>query len=141
MTYALSWPLQEGLFKLMCDDPACSQVFGHNIFDAAPPATAGAAVPDGVYVTFGDEEVADWSTASGNGAVHLITVSVFAPRRGFAEAKQAASAISDAVLSGAIALTRGKVVNVRFVDARTRRAESDTLRRIDMRYRITVEDS
>ena len=141
MTYALAWPLQEGLYSLICADPSCAEAFGFNVFDAAPPGSDAGLVPEGVYLTFGDEDVADWSTATTNGAVHMVTMTIHAPRRGFAEAKKAASAVSDAVMSGALTLSRGKVVTVRFVDARTRRAEADALRQIDMRFRITVEDS
>ena len=45
------------------------------------------------------------------------------------------------MLGGAIAMSRGRVIVVRFVDARTRRAEGDALRRIEMRFRLTVEDT
>lgn len=140
MTYAISWPLQEGIYALVCNDPACSSSLGSRVFDAAPPTTEGT-MPDDVYMTFGDEEVQDWSTSSTQGAVHTVSISVHAPRHGFADAKQTAAAISDAILSGALTLTQGTVVNVRFVDARTVRQEADTFRRIDLRFRITVQDS
>lgn len=139
MTYALSWPLQQGLYDLMCNDPTCAEAVGPRIFDAAP-APDGSGLSDDVYVTFGDEDVSDWSSGSTRGAVHLVRISVYAPRRGFGDAKQAASAISDAILNGSIPVTRGTVVNARFVDARTRREEDDSLRRIDLRFRITIQD-
>ncbi|MEM7057331.1 MAG: DUF3168 domain-containing protein [Pseudomonadota bacterium] len=140
MTYAISWPLQEGIYSLICTDPVCSSTLGSRVFDAVP-LEADNGTPDDVYMTFGDEEVQDWSSGSTNGAIHLITVSVHAPRHGFSDAKQAAAAVSDAILSGGLSLTRGNVVNVRFVDARTTRQEVDGLRRIDLRFRITVQDS
>ncbi len=140
MTYALSWPLQQALYDLMCNDAVCVEHFGHRIYDAPPPFL-GEQAPEGLYLTFGDEEVADWSTASEAGAVHLVKLTIHAPRRGFSEAKQAASAVSDAILGGALALVRGRIVNARFVDARTTRSEAEALRRIDMRFRITIEDT
>jgi len=140
MTYALSWPLQQALYDLMRSDAACQQHFGPRIYDAAPPFL-GEQAPEGVYLTFGDEEVADWSTGTDAGAVHLVKLAVHAPRRGFSDAKQAAAAISDAILGGALVPSRGRIVNVRFVDARTSRAEADALRQIDMRFRITIEDT
>lgn len=140
MTYALSWPLQAGLYKTVCESPDCAEHLAGRVFDAAPP-NQGGPLPDDVYMTFGDEEVSDWSSGTSVGAVHLITVSVFAPRSGFSDAKQAAAAVSDAILTGEIALTRGTVVNARFIDAKTRREEGDDLRRIDMRFRITVQDA
>ncbi len=140
MTYALSWPLQKALYELIGTDAACLQHFGQRIYDAAPPFL-GEQAPEGIYLTFGDEEVTDWSTGTDAGAVHLVKLTVHAPRRGFSEAKQAASAVSDAILGGALAPSRGRIVNARFVDARTGRSEADALRRIDMRFRITIEDT
>ena len=140
MTYALSWPLQQALFHLFCENAICAQYFGHRIYDAPPPLLDEAS-PDGIYLTFGDEAVDDWSTGSDAGAVHLISLVVNAPRRGFSEAKQAAAAVSDAVLGGSLTPSRGRVVNTQFVDARTRRAENDALRQITLRFRITLEDT
>jgi hypothetical protein len=140
MTYALSWPLQEGVFQLLSTDVGVAALVGARVYDAPPPLDAEVD-PDGIYVTIGDESAQDWSTATDNGASHLLTIAVHAQRRGFAEAKQAAGAISDAMLGGGIAMSRGRAVLVRFVDARTRRGEGDALRRVDMRFRITVEDT
>ena len=140
MTYALSWPLQTGIYNMVCQSPDCAQHLNGRIFDSTPPSQ-GAPVPNDVYMTFGDEDVTDWSTGTTVGAVHVITISIYAPRHGFSDAKQAASAVSDSILSGQLALTRGTVVNARFVDAKTRRDERDSLRRIDMRFRITVQDA
>lgn len=140
MTYALSWPLQQGVFQLLSADPGVAALTGGRIHDAPLPPEAEAE-PDGIYVTLGDETVRDWSTASDRGAEHLVSIAVHAPRRGYAEAKQAAGAISDALLGGTVTLSRGRVVLVRFVDARTRRQENGALRRIDMRFRMTVEDT
>ena len=140
MTYALSWPLQEGVFQLLSNDTGVAAHLGGRIYDA-PLSLDAEADPDGIYLTLGDERVEDWSTATDPGAAHLLTSAVHAPRRGFAEAKQAAGAVSDAMLGGTIAMSRGRVILVRFVDARTRRAEGDALRRIEMRFRLTVEDT
>ena len=140
MTYAIAWPLQEALFKTLCESVVCAAHFNGQIFDAPLPFS-GDAAPDGLYLILGDEEAQDWSTASDAGAVHVVSLNIHAPRRGFAEAKRAAADISDVVLSGGFELARGKIVNTRFVDARTHRDESDALRRIELRFRITLEDT
>lgn len=139
MTYALSWPLQEGVFQLLSNDAGVAALVGGRIYDA-PPSLDAETDPEGIFVTIGDESARDWSTATDQGAAHLLTIAVHAPRRGFAEAKQAAGAISDAMLGGAVAISRGSVVLVRFIDARTRRAEGDAMRRIEMRFRVIAED-
>ncbi len=140
MTYALAWPLQQAVFQLLSSDPAVSAAVGGRIHDAPLPPEAEAD-PEGLWVTLGDERVEDWSTGSDRGAVHRLTITVHAPRRGFAEAKQAAGAISEALLGGALTLSRGRVVQVGFLGARTRRGEGDALRSIELRFRVSVEDT
>ena len=139
MTYALAWPLQEAVFGLLDSDPGLVTMVS-GIYDAAPQQVSDAA-EDGLYVTLGDELAEDWATASDRGALHTVLISIHAPRRGFAEAKQAAGLISDLMLDGDLAMDRGQVVQTRFLDARTARAENDALRRIDLRFRVTVEDT
>jgi hypothetical protein len=140
MTYALSWPLQQALHAAIAGDPDCAAFFGARIYDAAPPFGQDAAA-EGLYLTIGDETVVDWSTATDRGARHQVTLTVYAPRHGYAEAKQAAAAVSDVLLDGTLAPARGRVVDARFIGARTRRAEGDALRRIEMRFGIVLEDT
>ncbi len=140
MTYAMSWPLQQALHAAIAGDADCAAFFGPRIYDAAPPLGPDASA-EGLYLTIGDETVVDWSTASDRGARHQVTLSVHAPRHGFAEAKQAAAAVSDVMLDGPLAPSRGRIVGTRFLGARTRRAEGDRLRRIEMRFDITLEDT
>ncbi|MEM8699981.1 MAG: DUF3168 domain-containing protein [Pseudomonadota bacterium] len=139
MTYALAWPLQEAVFEVLDGDQNLAALVS-GIYDAAPQQVSDAA-EDGLYVTIGDELAEDWATSSDAGAVHTVLISVHAPRRGFAEAKRAAGLISDLMLSAALAPARGRVIQTRFLDARTARAENDALRRIDLRFRLALEDS
>lgn len=140
MTYALAWPLQQAVFALLDGDAGVAAHLAGRIYDAPPPLT-GEAAPEGLYAVIGDEEVADWSTKSDHGASHLITIAVNAPRAGFAEAKQAAGAISDALIDAQPTLARGHLVSLRFVDARTRREAEGEMRRIEMRFRAVLEDT
>ncbi|MEM7176573.1 MAG: DUF3168 domain-containing protein [Pseudomonadota bacterium] len=139
MTYALAWPLQEAVYQLLSGDAALGALVG-GIYDAAPQQVSDAA-DEGLYVTLGDEVAEDWRTASDAGALHTVTVSIHAPRRGFAEAKRAAGVISDLMAGAMPALSRGQIVQILFIDARTARAENDALRRIDLRFRVTMEDT
>lgn len=139
MTYALAWPLQEAVYALLSGNSDLDALVG-GIYDAAPQQVSDAA-EDGLYVTLGDEVAEDWRTASDAGALHTMLVSVHAPRRGFADAKRAAGVISDLMVGAQPSLARGRIVQVLFIDARTARAENDALRRIDLRFRITLEDT
>ncbi len=139
MTYALSWPLQRAIFDALTADPTVTALAGDRIYDAPPPFEADAA-PDAPWVTLGDERVDDWSTKDSTGAVHMLTVAVHAPKRGFGEAKEIAGAICDALTAAALAPTRGRVVHVGFVSGRTRRSDNDLMRRVELRFRVLVED-
>lgn len=139
MTYAMAWPLQQAVFARLAADPALTALVGGRIHDAGPQLEAGAAA-EGVWLTLGDERVRDWSTATGRGAEHELRIAVTAARTGFAEAKQAAAAVCDALLGGELALARGHVVCLGFLGAETRREEADRLRRILLRFRVLVED-
>lgn len=140
MTYALAWPLQEALYALLTSDPGCVAFLGTRVHDAPPPF-GDEAETEGLYAVLGDEEARDWSTASGAGAVHQVRIDIYAARHSFDEVKRAAGAVSDAVLSADFTLPRGRVICATFVDAKTRRAENDALRRIELRFRVTIEDT
>lgn len=140
MTYALAWPLQEALWRLLVETPEVAAHLGGRVHDAPPPLETEAAA-EGVYALIGDEAVEDWSTSGDAGARHVVTIALVAPRHGFAAAKRAAGAVSDALLGGALAPNRGRAVNVRFVEGRTRRDDRIGLRRIDLRFAITMEDT
>ena len=137
MTYALAWPLQQAVHARLTADPGVTALLGDRIHDAAPDTPR----LDQVYAVLGDEEVDDWSTATDRGAEHLIRIAVHAPRSGFAAAKQAAAAISDALIGTPLTLARGHVVCIGFVRAETARSEDDALRSIALGFRVLIEDT
>jgi hypothetical protein len=139
MTYALSWPLQQAILATLASDPGVVDVLGDRVYDAAPQVSG--ALASQVHATLGDEEARDWSTASDRGARHVVSITVHAPASGFAQAKRAAGAICDALLDVPLTLTRGHVVSVGFVDARTRRSQGDALRQIRLRFAVLAEDA
>jgi hypothetical protein len=140
MTYALAWPLQKAVHATLAADPAVAALVAGRIWDAPPPL-AGEAAPEGLYLTLGDESAEDWSTQTDRGAAHEIRIAVNAPREGFAEAKQAAAAVCDALLGAELAPERGHVVCLGFVSAETRREQDGRMRRILLRFRALVEDT
>lgn len=140
MTYALSWPLQEAVYGRLVADTDLAALVGDRIYDA-PPHFADDDAPDQPWITLGDERVDDWSTKDGVGAVHVLTIAVHAPARGFAEAKRVAGAVSDALLSAELGPSRGAVVHIGFINGRTRRSDNDLMRRIELRFRVLVEDT
>lgn len=138
MSCAYSWPLQRALHAALSARPELSALVGGRIHDEPPPDDALVG-ESAVWVLLGDEHVAPWATASDAGAAHEISISVISTHRGFAVAKQAADAVCEAAL-GPLALSRGRVVNAGFLGARTQRLSAGSARRIDLRFRIVIED-
>ena len=135
MSYGMAAALQEAVFQVLQADTALTALVGSDIFDAAPPG----AIPP-IYVSLGPEEVSDGSDQTGRGAVHEFTVSVVSQAAGFKTAKNAAAAVSDALLASTPVLTRGRIVYLNFLRAKAARVEGQDLRRIDLRFRAYLED-
>ena len=136
MSYGCSAALQAAIYDRLVADPALSGLVGAEIHDAPPP---GPLPP--LYVLLGDEVALDRSDKTGAGARHEVTISVIGTGAGFAEAKAAAAAVSDALLRGAPPeMSRGRIAGLWFLRAQARRSGARGLRRIDLRFRARVED-
>lgn len=136
MSYALSAPLQAAVYARLAADPALAAIVGGHVYDAVPTGT----VPP-LYVALGPERARDRSDGTGTGARHDITVSVVTAAAGFAEAKAAAGAISDALHGATPALARGRVISITFRRARAAREQAGALRRIDLTFRVLTDDA
>lgn len=105
------------------------------VLDAVPAGTA----PE-TYVLIGPEEVRDASDVSGPGAEHRMVVSVVSRAAGFAAAKGVAAAISDSLRDAALVTERGRVAGLWFHHARAARLDNGALRRVDLTFRVRLED-
>lgn len=135
MSYAIGSALQAAVYAHLQADAALEALVGDAIYDAAPAGT-----PGGLYVTLGLEDVRDRSDGSGAGAAHDLVVSVVTDAAGFHAAKDAAAAVSDALVDAALTLARGRLVSMNFLRARARRIEAGAMREIELRFRARVED-
>lgn len=135
MSYGVSAALQAAVFERLAGDPTLTALVGPAIFDAVPQGT----LPP-IYVTLGPERVTDLSDKTGRGAQHELTVSVITDQAGFALAKEAAGAVSDALVDAALALTRGRLVRMQFHKASASRIGGGAERQIDVIFRAVVED-
>lgn len=141
MTAALSWPLQAALFQRLSADPTLLGILGPGrIFDA-PPHADGPDATRPPYVLLGDESVGRWSDKSATGAVHDLVLRIISGGEGYAEAKQIAAAVSDALADAGLDLSRGRVVRLTFRSASARRNLDGVRRQIDLRYRAVLEDA
>lgn len=135
MSYAVAAALQAGVYQRLVADQVLSDLVDGAIYDALPPGILPA-----LYVALGPEKARDRSDATGRGAEHEFTVSVVTEAAGFASAKQAAAAVSDALIDAPLTLSRGRLVALMFVQARAARVGAGEQRQIDMTFRARVED-
>ena len=135
MSYAVSGALQTAVFDALSNDASLGALVGTAIYDAVPSGV----LPD-IYVRLGSESVRDASDISGAGAVHALTISVITTNPGFATAKAAATAVSDALHDASLSLSRGALVSLRFERATAKRIDSASARQIDLRFRARVQD-
>lgn len=136
MSFGASSALQAAVYQLLVGDAALQALVGGAVFDEVPPGPMS-----GTYVSLGEGEVRDLSDVSGGIGEHRFGVSVISDAEGFQTAKAAAEAVSDALVGAAPVLTRGRVVNLSFVKARSRRVRAGQVRRIDMTFKAIVEDN
>lgn len=135
MSYGVSAALQAAVYQQLYTDPTLGGLVGTDIFDAIPLGTVPA-----LYVALGPEVVRDLSDKTGAGALHEFTISVVTETAGFATAKIAAGAVSDALVDADLVLTRGVLVSLNFYKATAARVDSGDTRRIDLLFRARVAD-
>ncbi len=134
MSYGMTNALQTAVYGVLSADVALAAIVGTDIFDAIPEGT-----PPDIYVTIGPEKVRDASDGTAGGAVHDFSVTVTTTNAGYLQAKAAASAISDALLTTPLSLTRGRVARVHFYRAQAGR--SSNTRRIEIWFRARLDEA
>lgn len=135
MSYGVSAALQTAVYQTLVADTALAGLLGANIYDALPSGQ----LPS-LYVALGPEVVADRSDGTGAGAEHTFTVSVVTDASGFAMAKHAAAAVSDALVNADLVLTRGVLIALNFYRAKAIRVGTADERRIDLMFKARVQD-
>lgn len=135
MSYGMAAALQRAVFQRLSGDVALTGLVGTDIYDALP---AGVLPP--LYVVLGAEDARDASDQTGAGAWHQFTVSVVTQSAGFATAKAAAAAVSDALVDAALPLDRGTLVSLNFQKAKAARVGTGAVRQINLIFRARVAD-
>lgn len=135
MSYGNAAALQSAVYARLAFDTALQALVGDAIYDALPAGT----MPQ-LYVVLGAEEAKDASDKTGGGAVHEFTISVVTASAGFASAKLAAAAVSDALVDAPLILTRGTLVSLNFYKARAARIGTGDMRQINLIFRARVAD-
>ncbi len=135
MSYGVSAALQRAVFGQLAGDAALTSLVGAEIYDALPTGPLPA-----LYVVLGGEDVRDASDKTGAGAEHTFTVTVVTESAGFATAKEAAAAVSDALVDAPLLLDRGQLVALNFYKAKAARVGTGAMRQINLMFRARVAD-
>lgn len=134
MSYAMSASLQEAVFNALSSNAALVALIGSAVYDAPPVS------PTATYVLLGEDAAKDRSSSTHIGATLDFDVGVISDVAGFAEAKIVAAAVCDALVGADLALTRGSLIDLKFLKSRARRGVSPEQRKIALVFRAILDD-
>jgi len=137
MSYAMSTAMQEAVFTELSGNVALVALVA-GIFDAPPPGDG--TPPSGSYITLGDEVAKDRSSASHSGCTLDLEVNIHSDFAGFSAAKKVAGLVADSLDRADLSLSRGKLVNLKFLKSRARRGVAPETRRIALVFRAILDD-
>lgn len=126
--------LQRAVFSALSKDAALVALLGSaKIYDDVPQRT------DFPYVSFGQSTERDWSTATEDGAEHLVTLHVWSRAVGRKEVRTILEAVRAVLHDAVLTLTGHRLVNLRHEFSDTRRdPDGETYHGI-VRYRAVTE--
>ncbi len=128
------WALQRAIYAALIGDTEVTGLLGGmHVYDHVP---RGSSFP---YVTIGQTTERDWSTGSGDGGEHLVTLNVWSQAAGRKQAQSIMAAIRARLHDRALALAGYHLVNLRHEFSETRRdPDGETVRGI-VRFRAVTE--
>lgn len=127
------WDLQKAIHAALSGDAALTALVGAGIHDAVPRE---AAFP---YVTIGDAQIRDWSTATESGAEHLLTLHVWSRHEGKREAYAVADAVRAALDGAMLTLESHRLVNLRHQYSELKPDPDGETRHGVLRFRAVTE--
>ena len=125
--------LQRAIYAHLMVDAPLNALVGARIYDAVP---GDAGFP---YVTLGDAVVTAFDTDEARGAEHRLTFNSWSRAGGRTEAKSILGALNAALAEATLEPEGQKLVNLRFLDAETRREPDGTTWRGTIRFRAVTE--
>lgn len=126
--------LRAAVFGALSTDAALIvELGGARIYDV-PPAS-----PEFPYVTIGEAQVTDWSTATEAGEEHRLTLNAWSRQGGHDEAHRIAGAVQEALHDAALTLAGARLVNLRATGAEIRREAGGRTYRALIRFRAVTE--
>lgn len=137
MSYEFAAALQAAVYGRLASDPEVAGLVGAAIHDA--PLSVGAEAATGEYLTLGEERARPNDTKTSRGAVHDFTIAIHSGGDGFDRVKRIAGAVCAALIDAPLALDAGRLVALRFLEARAERGRAPEKRRVALRFRAVVD--
>ncbi len=134
MPLSPEWSLQKAVFAALAADASLTGLIGASrIHDDAPQQ---AAFP---YLTLGQSTARDWSTATDDGAEHVLTIHVWSRAAGKKEAHAIMRAVRQTLHDQPLTLEDHRLVNLRHeLSEATRDTDGETVHGI-VRFRAVTE--
>lgn len=137
MSFVFSQALQSAVYMRLSGHAELAALVGSAIQDA-PLEVSPAALPAD-HITLGEEIVRANDTKTSFGAVHDFNVTIHSSRDGFETAKRIAAAVCDCLIDAPLALSRGRLIGLRFLRAKAERGPAPEKRKISLRFRAVVD--
>jgi len=128
--------LRAAVFSALRDDAALLAALGGARIHDVPPPT-----PEFPYVTLGEAQVSDWSTATEEGREHRLTLNVWSRQGGHGEAHAIAHLVQQALHDAPLELAGHSLINLRFSSADIRREAGGRTYRALVRFRAVTESN
>ena len=126
--------LRAALYQaLAADVPLTAALGGARIYDMPPAA------PDFPYVTLGEAQALDWSTATDRGEEHRLVLHAWSRQGGHGEAHQIAALVQETLHDAALPLTGARLVNLRTTGAEIRPESAGRTYHAIIRFRAVTE--
>jgi len=126
--------LRRAIHAALTTDTVLTTALGGPRIHDVPPAA-----PEFPYVTLGEAQVLDWSTATEAGAEHRLTLACWSRQGGHGEAHQLAHLVQQALHDAPLALEGHRLVNLRLSSAEIRREPGGRTYRALLRFRAVTE--
>ncbi|MCS0501089.1 DUF3168 domain-containing protein [Ancylobacter mangrovi] len=126
--------LRAAVHATLVNDGALSAALGGaRVYDVPPAA------PEFPYVTLGEAQLLDWSTATEAGEEHRLTLHVWSRQGGHGEAHAITHLVQEALHDMPLELTGARLVNLRFTQADIRREAGGRTYHALVRFRAVTE--
>lgn len=126
--------LRTAIHAALAANPALIAVLGGARIHDMPPAS-----PDFPYVTLGEAQISDWSTATESGEEHRLTLHAWSRQGGHSEAHAVAGALQQALHDAPLILPGHRLVNLRATTTEIRRETGGRTYRAQVRFRAIIE--